>query len=67
MTDKVRITIAALLTALFIAAVSTAGLLADAGKSAPAAASAVPTVAQAPQPAAVTPVTPNREGREEHD
>jgi len=67
MTDKVRTTIAALLTALFIAGVSTAGLLAHAGKSAPVAASAVPTVVAAPQPGAVARVTPDGEDREAHD
>jgi hypothetical protein len=66
MKDKVRITIATVLTALFIAAVSTAGLLAHAGKPVPAPASAVPTAIAAP-PAAVAPVIPAGEGHEEHD
>jgi hypothetical protein len=67
MTDKVRITIAATLTALFIAAASTAGLLARAEKAAPVAASTVPAAVSTPQPVQALPLAPARESHDEHD
>lgn len=67
MTDKLRITIAATLTALFIAALSTAGLLARADKAAPVAASTVPAAVAAPQPVQSPAVAPARESHDEHD
>jgi hypothetical protein len=67
MTDKARTMIAAALTAMFIAAVSTAGLLAHADKAAPLAASAVPTAVTAPQPVTAPPAAPAKQEHQEHD